>query len=236
MKPYLLTALIVIFGISALLVIALDDSVQSGSTILADSIGISDNISTEVTTDDTPFINMFAMKGHVVGVVTDKDGNLKQRVESDNITVNNGENCVGKLLFATLGGDHSGNNVCLSTSDAGFRFIALEESAVAVAADDVDLTDPADVAGLGTPLFSAATWTNSTGTGAASDVTVVLVAAFTNTSGGPETITGAGLMNASAIATRSMYAHTLFGSSAVVADTDTLTVTWTLNLGEGTVD
>ena len=96
--------------------------------------------------------------------------------------------------------------------------------------DDVDLDDPADSAGLSTPLLGAATWTNSTGTGGTSNAVVVIAATFTN-SGASETIQGAGLLNATDAATRSMFAHKLAAAPATVDTTDTLTATWTITVG-----
>lgn len=202
---------------------------------IEDSVSISEDLPLQTqAVEDDGFVSFLQFSGVVEYWVHDKDGNLKQYDKTHNMVVNSGENCALKLLMAATGGDASGNTVCTGTIDAGFRYIGLEESAVAVAATDVDLNDPADSAGLSTPLLSSASWTNSTGTGAASRAIVVLTAQFTN-SGASETITGAALLNATAEATRGMYAHTLFSSSAIVDTTDTLTVTWTVTTGNGTV-
>lgn len=184
---------------------------------LSESIGVSEQVET----------NNFAMMGHVTFEHRGPNGDVKSYSQGDNVIVNNGENCVMKLLFGRTGGDESGSTVCKSTLDSGFRYIALEESATAVAEDDTDLNDPADSAGLSTPLWCEATWTNSTGTSSSAQVDCAVT--FTN-SGASETITGAGLFNATGLDTRSMIAHKLAASSATVDTSDTLTVTWTITM------
>ena len=188
---------------------------------LSDSMSFSDSVDTE---------QKAYIYGHLTLTVQDQFGNIKSYSQGDNVVVNNGENCASKLLFARTAGDASGNSVCKSTSDAGFRYIGLDEGAGPYGEDDKDLDDPADSAGLTTPLFGAATWTNSTGTGGTSNAVVVIAATFTN-SGASETIQGAGLLNASSTATRSMFAHKLAAAPATVDTTDTLTATWTITIG-----
>lgn len=187
---------------------------------LSDSLSISDSVSTE----QTGYIY-----GHLTFMVQDQYGNIKYYSQGDNVVVNNGENCAAKLLFGRTGGDTSGNTVCKSTSDAGFRYIVLDEGAGPYGEDDVDVDDEADSAGLTPGLFGAATWTNSTGTGGTSDTTTVIAVTFTN-SGASETIQGAGLFNATAAGTRSMFAHKLAAAPATVDNLDTLTATWTITI------
>jgi hypothetical protein len=172
--------------------------------------------------------------GHVTVIHRDLNDNIKAYSQSDNIVVNIGENCMAKLLFDNVPGA-AGNTVCTGANTVGYRYIGLEAVGTATAADDRDLNLESGSAGLDVPLYSSATWTNSTGTGAGSHVEVALAATFTN-SGASDEIFGAGLFNATAIATRGMFAHTLFASSAVVDTSDTLTVTWTISVGGGTVD
>ena len=191
------------------------------SITLSDYLSFSDSVDAE---------QKAYIYGHLTLTVQDQFGNIKSYSQGDNVVVNNGENCASKLLFARTGGDASGNTVCKSTSDAGFRYIGLDEGAGPYGEDDVDLDDPADSAGLSTPLLGAATWTNSTGTGGASNAVVAIAATFTN-SGASETIQGAGLLNATDAGTRSMFAHKLAAAPATVDTTDTLTATWTITVG-----
>jgi hypothetical protein len=186
-----------------------------------------------VRAQDAPVMASSSMVGHVTVIQRDVNDNIKSYSQSDNIIVNGGENCMAKLLFQDATGA-AGNTVCTGANTVGWRYIGLEESASAVAADDATWNDPADSAGLSTPLWSHATWTNSTGTGGTSRSVVALAATFTN-SGASETIQGAALFNGTT-ATKGMLAHTLFASPAVVDTSDTLTVTWTITVGGGTVD
>lgn len=196
---------------------------ENNTLNISESATIQDSLSAQVVKPQG--IERGMLIGHVTFELKDKDGNVKLYTQGDNTIVNNGENCLMKLMFGRTGGDESGNAVCKSTLDSGFRYIALEESATAVAEDDKDLNDPADSAGLATPLWGTASWTNSTGT--SSSASVDIAATFTN-SGAAETITGAGLFNATGLDTRSMVAHKLAASSATVDNLDTLTVTWTM--------
>lgn len=188
---------------------------------LSDSMSFSDSVQTE---------SNFGFVGHLTMEVQDQYGNIKSYSQGDNVVVNNGENCAMKLLFAATGGDASGNTVCTGTIDAGFRYIGLDEGAGPYGEDDIDLDDEADSAGLTPALLSAATWTNSTGTGGTSNAVVVMTATFTN-AGASETIYGAGLFNATSTSTRGMFAHKLAASSATVDTLDTLTATWTITAG-----
>jgi hypothetical protein len=189
------------------------------SISLSDSISFSDSVNTE---------QRAYIYGHLVLEVKDQFGNTKYYSQGDNVVVNNGENCASKLLFQAVTGA-AGSTVCAGANTVGFRYIGLEESATAVAEDDTGLNDPADSAGLSTPLFGSATWTNSTGTGGSSNAIVAIAATFTN-SGASETIQGAGLFN-STTTTQGMFAHKLAAAPATVDTTNTLTATWTITIG-----
>jgi hypothetical protein len=166
--------------------------------------------------------------GHVVTTLTDSDGNVIAYRQSDNIIVNNGENCVAKLLFqASTGG--AGTTVCTGSNTTGFRFIAIGTGTGSAAADNVGL-GTARTDGTLAPKAATITWTNSTGTGGGSQATVVLSTTFTNNSGGTVAISESGLFNSTSVNTGGMFARQQF-SAVNMNVNDQLTVTWTVNIG-----
>ena len=180
------------------------------------------SFSDSANTNDSGFIY-----GHLTLEVKDQFGNIKFYSQGDNVVVNNGENCAAKLLFQETTGA-AGTTVCTGANTVGFRYIGLDEGAGPYAEDNFGLENPADSAGLSTPLRGSVVWTNSTGTGGSSGVTIVIAATFTN-SGASETITGAGLFNSTAT-NMGMFSHKLAASSATVDLLDTLTTTWTITV------
>jgi hypothetical protein len=65
------------------------------------------------------------ISGHVTTIHKDAAGNILGYRQTDNIIVNQGENCALKLLFASAGGSATGNNVCTGANTSGFRYIAI---------------------------------------------------------------------------------------------------------------
>src|SRR3989338_6787808 len=76
--------------------------------------------------------------GHVITTHSDAAGNILSYRQSDNLIVNQGENCVSKLLFAnsTAG---VGTTVCTGDNRDGFRYISIGNGTAAVASDNVRL-------------------------------------------------------------------------------------------------
>jgi hypothetical protein len=165
--------------------------------------------------------------GHVVTTLTDSDGNVVAYRQSDNIIVNNGENCVAKLLFQGSTGA-AGTNVCTGSNTTGFRFIAIGTGTGAAAADNVGL-GAARTDGTLAPKAATVTWTNSTGSGT-TQATVALSTTFTNDSGGTVAIAESGLFNSTSVNTGGMFARQQF-SAVNMNNNDQLTVTWTVNIG-----
>jgi hypothetical protein len=62
--------------------------------------------------------------GHVTTIHTDAAGNVIGYRQTDNLIVNQGENCALKLLFQAVPGD-AGNTVCAGANTEGFRYIAI---------------------------------------------------------------------------------------------------------------
>ena len=174
------------------------------------------------------------MTGHVTITVTDVDGNIKAYQQSDNIIVNQGENCAVKRLFGAVAG--SGAICGPETTDPGtFRWIAIGNQTVGTdtAADtDVRLRNEHNQTGSGFERVQDAVpiYTSASGSTASK---VVLSNAFTlNAAGGSSrTVTESGLFNSTfAPNTDAMFARQTFSAITVNAG-ETLTVEWTVNVG-----
>ncbi|CAE6488749.1 conserved exported hypothetical protein [Candidatus Nitrosotenuis uzonensis] len=166
--------------------------------------------------------------GHVVTTLTDSDGNIKAYRQSDNLIVNNGENCVSKMLFGASGGGSTGSNVCTGAITEGFRYIAIGNSSTAVTSADTGLGAELTASGLGAK-FSTITWTNSTGSGSGTTAQAVMAATFTN-SGSTQAVRESGLFNGTNASTNGMFARQTF-SDITMNNGDSLTVQWTINIG-----
>ena len=172
--------------------------------------------------------------GHYTVTVRDSMGTITAIRQADNDVLNDGENCIAKLIFGRLGGDTVGNSVCIGAINEGFRYFALDEDPI-ILKTDKDLRDPADSAGLSGLQFTDITWNqNSTLTSdSASKVTVRLSHTFTN-GGADETIVAVGLFNSSTAATNSMFSKANFTGVLVTGGSD-LTVNYDFEIGGGTV-
>lgn len=178
------------------------------------------------------------ISGHVVTTLTDSEGNIKAYRQSDNLIVNQGENCVLKMLFATTGGAASGNTVCTGANTSGFRYISIGNSTDTVNSADYKLHNPYNATGgvssLARKFSSVSTtgWTNSTGSGAGTTASVVMTATFTNGQTGSQTVSESGLFNDTETNanTDAMFARQTF-TGITMNSGDSLTVQWTISVG-----
>jgi hypothetical protein len=184
--------------------------------------------------------------GHVTTIHHDAAGNVIGYRQSDNLIVNGGENCALKLLFATTGGDASGNTVCTSTNDAGFRWIAIGNTSNtqtgtpgAPLGTDTGLYNPHNSTSYGLEnglarmfgnVAASGGWSNSTGTD--TEASVVMSATFTNTADAARNVNESGLFNATdgSPNTDAMFARQVFQTISL-NNGDSLTVQWTINVG-----
>lgn len=183
---------------------------------------------------DPQTVDAASNKGHFTFVLSDSLGNVQQIKQFDNAVLNTGENCIAKMIFGSDGGDQVGDVVCTGQISEGYRYLCLGEDAQIYSTDE-DLRDPADSAGLSTCQKGSITWNqNSTGGSAAlSKVTVRISSTFTN-GGADETISMAGLANATSQATRSFLAMGNDTATLITSGSD-LTVHYDFEYGGGTV-
>jgi len=186
-----------------------------------------------VASTDTKMVNHMDMMGHITLTATDQDGNILSYIQTDNIIVNVGENCVAESIFdvSTGGADlcdgagthASGNGV----AEGGFRFIAIGNGSAGVG------TEAEDDRALNIERFritaNTTAVTNSTGTSAASMAVVTLTGIFTAT--GTPTIRESGIFDSIlGDANDNMLARQTFGDIPLTAG-DKLTVEWEITIG-----
>ncbi len=179
------------------------------------------------------------MAGHVTTIVTDADGNVKAYRQSDNVIVNNGENCVARLLFhndssvAGQGTDSGGISGCTGILAQPFSVIAVGAGSVNANGTDTGLGNEHPASGL-QRLAGTVAFTESTGTGASTTAIAEIEALFTNSAGISKTVTESGLFNSTSVNATGLFARQTF-PSITLNNGDSLTVQWTINVG-GTVN
>lgn len=178
------------------------------------------------------------MTGHVETVVRDSDGNIKEYRQSDNVIVNRGENCVAKLLFesdgsgAGLGATTDTGTGCTGSLNQPWTAIVLGNDTTATAGTQTGLGVEHKGNSLVRATATTITFTNATtSSGASTDRAVITLAkTFTNNSGGSNTVSESGLFNSTSVGAGGMFARQQF-STITLSSGDSLTVTWTINIG-----
>mgnify|MGYP001572784605 FL=1 len=173
------------------------------------------------------------MSGHMQLVVTDPNGEIKAYRQTDNAITTNGENCVAKMLFKGPG--TTGTTACTGAITQPFNYIALGTGTNAETPTVNDLqTENTAANGLVRALGTATMVNATTGQGdafSAGSATVTITKAFSPTA--TVIVTEAGLFNDTKSGTDGMFARKVF-SAVTVNNLDTLTVTWTINIGNTT--
>jgi hypothetical protein len=174
--------------------------------------------------------------GHVITTVRDAAGNIKEYRQSDNQIVNQGENCVAKMLFSGSGGSATGTNVCVGQNTDGFRYIEIGNSTQAVTSADYKLGNPHNATSFGSGsslIIKAGTvnwFANSTGSGSGTTTDTRISATFQNSAPNPQTVSESGLFNSTNHNTNALFARQTFGT-ITLNNGDQLTVEWRINIG-----
>jgi len=198
MKPYKTIALV---GV----VFALTIGMLGANGLLATPFVIA-NTATSTINGDIP------LKGHVTLVVSDPEGKIKAYRQMDNLVVNVGETCTGSHLF----GDDPVTPKC---SVSTFNYIAIGTGTASELTGDITLG-----AQILTRLQDTSNvLTNSTGTGATSQLGVT----FTAT--GNAAVAESGIFDASSGS--HMFSRKLISPVVNVVSGDQLTITWTITTG-----
>lgn len=186
--------------------------------------------------------------GHVTTTLLDSNGNIKEYRQSDNLIVNQGENCALKMLFQQVPAA-AGNSVCAGANTEGFHVIEIGNGSANFASQAPLSTDyrlyashnntsvgssAGNDPGLLRKAATSVTWTNNTSAVSATGAQVVLAATFQNLGSSSKTVNESGLFNTTNTGsfwqTDAMFARQVF-STITMAPNDSLTVQWTINVG-----
>ena len=181
------------------------------------------------------------MIGHVTYELRGADGNIKHYVQSDNVIVDLGTDCAAHAIF-----DTGTTEVCTLGANGGFAFIAIGNATGATADETESLLDTSDggVGNFGTGggdemtrslNIIDATITPAVGTGVDTTVSIASLP-FTFTDLGSSTVvTQSGLFDSAGFAAGNMFSIRdipPIGTGLTVNNADTLSVTWTITLGQ----
>jgi len=199
-----------------------------------------------VIASSTTVDNQFGMLGHITLTQTDADGNLKSYIQTDNVIVNVGENCVAETLFdvaANTAPDGCDNNTVTSSifasgngiSTDAFSFVAVGDAAgspvptVAAAETDIALNNE-NATGSTMDRKTGAPTVTTESTGIGSSAVVTLTSEFTS-DGGTSTVDESGIFDEGLFADDgNMLARQVF-TEIVLSAGDKLTVEWEITIG-----
>ena len=195
--------------------------------------------------------------GHLEVEAYHADGELFAYRQLDNAVVDDGEQCILKMLFATSGAGGDGTGLADGRGEYTSSEGALASNDAAAAADSPCtgvLTGAWDIIGIGTGAVAATdtdvvlggeillydgdrnvattkTWTNGTGGGNAANTQIVLSKTFTANGGAFGDIAESGLFNSTTPLGSGMLARNVF-TAVTINDGDSITITWTFKVGD----
>jgi len=181
------------------------------------------------------------MMGHLVVEAHNEAGELVAYRQSDNEVVDDGEQCILKMLFATTGttqdgrGEYTSTTACTGALTNAWDVIAIGTGSTTAADTQVllvnetgsGLNNAAGMPGLERGTATTKTWTNGTGS---TTTKIVLSKTFTNDSTNSATIAESGLFNSTSNDTNGMLARQTF-TGVALSNGDSITITWTFTVG-----
>ena len=181
------------------------------------------------------------MMGHLTVEAHNERGDLIAYRQTDNEVVNDGEQCILKMLFATTGSGEAGrgeyasggnSGACTGALTGAWDVIAIGTTTTAADDDQVVLGNETSTSnGLDRGTATTKTWTNGTGTVASGTTTkLVLSKTFTSDSPRPHAIAESGLFNSTTADRNGMLARQAF-TEVSLSDGDSITITWTFTVG-----
>ena len=230
---------------STIIVLVAALAVLSGALGMSMTGAFSDQ---EFMTASTKNVAIGLMTGHLEVEARNADGELFAYRQTDNEVVDDGEQCILKMLFGTTGtgsalgrGEYTssnaaaGNPACTGALTGAWDVIGIGTTTTSAADTDVRLGNETSTSnGLHKGMATTKTWSNGTGTDATQ---IVLSKTFTNESPRAHAIAESGLFNsttvcdsASAVGCAGMLAHKAF-SAVTLANGDSITITWTFRVG-----
>jgi len=183
------------------------------------------------------------MMGHLTVEAHDEGGDLIAYRQTDNEVVDDGEQCILKMLFATTDstagrGGYTSTSSCTGALTGAWDVIAIgtnndsgEYAAGRTAAQQDVLVllgnETSTSNGLERGTATTKTWTNGTG---ATTTKLVLSKTFTSDSPRAHAIGESGLFNSTTKDANGMLARQTF-TDVSLSDGDSITITWTFTVG-----
>ena len=183
------------------------------------------------------------MMGHLTVEAHNDGGDLIAYRQTDNEVVDDGEQCILKMLFATTDstagrGGYTSTTACTGALTGAWDVIAIGTDndngsyATGTAAATVDTlvllgNETSTSNGLERGTATTKTWTNGTG---ATTTKLVLSKTFTSDSPRAHAIGESGLFNSTTADANGMLARQTF-TDVSLSDGDSITITWTFTVG-----
>ena len=217
---------------STIIVLVAALAVLSGAMGMSMTGAFSDQ---ELMTASTKNVAIGLMTGHLEIEARNAEGELFAYRQSDNEVVDDGEQCILKMLFGSKNGNigrgeygSTGDGACTGSLTGAWDVIGI--GTTTTAADDVNVklgneTGTSD--GLHRGVATTKTWSNGTGSSATQ---IELSKTFTNESPRAHAIAESGLFNSTTVGASGMLAHKEF-SAVTLANGDSITITWTFRVG-----
>jgi hypothetical protein len=183
------------------------------------------------------------MMGHLTVEAHDEGGDLIAYRQTDNEVVDDGEQCILKMLFATTDstagrGGYTSTSACTGALTGAWDVISIGtdndngayatgQSAATVDALVLLGNETSTSLGLERGTATTKTWTNGTG---ATTTKLVLSKTFTSDSPRAHAIGESGLFNSTVVDANGMLARQTF-TDVSLSDGDSITITWTFTVG-----
>ena len=186
------------------------------------------------STTDAKAASQMGIFGHITLTATNPDGKITSYIQTDNLIVNVGENCVAESLFnvTTFGaaeecggtGAHIGGN---GVADGGFTYIAIGNTTSVDILTAENKTLSRELQRIKDNSTSVTPSSGSADPGTSAIVT--LTAVFTASSGAID-VDESGIFDAFGKDTGNMLARKTFNTISLAQD-DKLTVEWEITIG-----
>ena len=188
-------------------------------------------------TASTSNVAVGLMTGHLEIMAHHPNGELYAYRQFDNAVVDDGEQCILKLLFATTGpvsgtsengrGEYASTGACTGVLTGAWDVIAIGTCTSCGAVEtDVKLGTESTTNGGERGVATTKTWGNLTG----GIPQIVMSKTFTSDGGDIGAVTESGLFNSTTVAGSGMLARNTF-SAVTLANGDSITITWTFRVG-----
>ena len=215
--------------------------------VLSGAMGLSvTGAFSDLKTADTPFNTTGMLIGHLEVEARNADGELFAYRQLDNAVVDDGEQCILKMLFGDEGdpataegrGEFASNANCSGALTGAWDTIAIGTGAVA--ATDTDVALGGEITALGGERATATTktWTNGTSktaetppSGMSVEATSIVLSKTFTAGANFGAVTESGLFNSTTANQNGMLARNVF-AAVTINNGDSITITWTFNVGD----